>query len=54
MQDCSTNGFLDEEFAKSDEAYYEEVEKLERILVGTNKWPSPFEKSNDNLVEDEA
>ena len=51
---CSANGFLDDEFAKTDEAYYSEVEQLQRVLVGTNKWPSPFEKSNDNLVEDEA
>lgn len=51
---CSTTGFLEEEFSKSDAAYYHEVEKLERVLVGTNKFPSPFEESNDKLVEDEA
>jgi methylmalonyl-CoA mutase len=45
---CATDGFLEEEFARTDEAYYSEVEKLERVLVGTNKYPSPFEESNDN------
>lgn len=49
---CSSNGFLENEFAKSDQAYYDEVESLERVLVGTNKFPSPFEESNDK-VEDE-
>ena len=51
---CSTSGFLDEAFAKSDSAYYDEVEKLERVLVGTNKFPSPYEESNDKVEEDEA
>ena len=51
---CSTSGFLDEKFAENDSAYYDEVEKLERVLVGTNKFPSPFEESNDKLEEDEA
>jgi methylmalonyl-CoA mutase len=51
---CSTSGFLDEAFGKSDSAYYDEVEKLERVLVGTNKFPSPYEESNDKVEEDEA
>jgi methylmalonyl-CoA mutase len=51
---CVADGFLEEEFAKSDEAYYKEVEELQRVLIGTNKFPSPFEKSNDKVEEDEA
>lgn len=51
---CLVNGFLDQEFAKADEAYYQEVENLDRVLVGTNRFPSPFQKSNDKLEEDEA
>lgn len=51
---CLMNGFLDEEFAKSDAAYYREVENLDRVLVGTNKFPSPFQESNDKVEEDEA
>ncbi len=41
---ASTTGFLAEEFAKTDAAYKAEVEKLERVLVGVNKYPSSFEK----------
>ena len=48
----ATDGFLEEAFATSDQAYYEEVENLERILVGTNKYPTPFEASNDKVEED--
>lgn len=48
---CSADGFLEDEFAKSDEAYYKEVEELQRVLIGTNKFPSPFEKSNDKVEE---
>jgi len=48
----AANGFLEDEFAKSDQAYYDEVERLERILVGTNKFPSPFEESNDKVEEE--
>lgn len=51
---CLMNGYLDEEFAKSDAAYYQEVENLDRVLVGTNKFPSPFQESNDKVEEDEA
>ncbi|MCF8464873.1 MAG: hypothetical protein K9G41_08530 [Flavobacteriales bacterium] len=50
---CASNGFLEEAFASSDQAYYDEVESLARVLVGTNKFPSPFEESNDK-VEDEG
>ncbi len=49
---CASDGFLEDEFSKTDQAYYDEVESLERVLVGTNKFPSPFEESNDK-VEDE-
>lgn len=49
---CAADGFLEDEFAKSDQAYYDEVERLERILVGTNKFPSPFEESNDKVEEE--
>lgn len=49
---CTADGFLEDEFAKSDQAYYDEVERLERILVGTNKFPSPFEESNDKVEEE--
>jgi methylmalonyl-CoA mutase len=49
---CSASGFLDEKFAENDAAYYDEVEKLERVLVGTNKFPSPYEQSNDKLEEE--
>jgi methylmalonyl-CoA mutase len=49
---CVADGFLEDEFAKSDQAYYDEVERLERILVGTNKFPSPFEESNDKVEEE--
>ena len=49
---CSSDGFLEDEFAKSDQAYYHEVESLERVLVGTNKFPSPFEESNDKAEEE--
>lgn len=41
---ASTTGFLAEEFTKTDAAYKAEVEKLERVLVGVNKYPSSFEK----------
>jgi len=41
---AATTGFLAEEFAKTDASYKAEVEKLERIRVGENKYPSPFEK----------
>jgi methylmalonyl-CoA mutase len=51
---CASDGFLEDAFSRSDEAYYAEVEKLERVLIGTNKYPSPFEKSNDKVEEDEA
>ena len=44
---CKGMGFLKEEFGKTDQAYQEEIEKLERVLVGTNKFPSPFEQSKD-------
>lgn len=47
----ATDGFLEEAFATLDQAYYDEVESLERILVGTNKYPTPFQESNDK-VED--
>lgn len=50
---CVASGFLEEEFAKTDQAYYQEVEELARVLVGTNKFPSPFPKSNDNAEEEE-
>jgi methylmalonyl-CoA mutase len=49
---CAAEGFLEDEFAKSDEAYYKEVEELQRVLIGTNKFPSPFEKSNDKVEEE--
>jgi len=49
---CASDGFLEDAFARSDEAYYAEVEKLERVLIGTNKYPSPFENSNDKDVDD--
>lgn len=49
---CSTNGFLEGEFAVSEQAYYDEVESLARVLVGTNKFPSPFEASNDKVEEE--
>ncbi|MCB9186336.1 MAG: hypothetical protein H6601_06265 [Flavobacteriales bacterium] len=49
---CASDGFLEDAFAKTDEAYYAEVEKLERVLIGTNKYPSPFENSNDKVNED--
>lgn len=49
---CSSSGFLEDEFSKSDQAYYDEVESLERVLVGTNKFPSPFEDSNDKAEEE--
>ena len=49
---CSSDGFLEDEFARSDQAYYDEVESLERVLVGTNKFPSPFEESNDKVEEE--
>lgn len=45
----ATDGFLEEVFASSDQAYYDEVESLERILVGTNKYPTPFQESNDKV-----
>ena len=51
---CSTTGFLEDEFSKSDALYYDEVDKLERVLVGTNRFPTPFEQSNDKLEDDEA
>ncbi|MBI1288097.1 MAG: hypothetical protein GC178_11045 [Flavobacteriales bacterium] len=50
---CAADGFLEDAFASSDEAYYSEVEKLERVLIGTNKYPSPFEKSNDKDVDED-
>lgn len=40
-------GYLKEEFSKTDAAYAAEIEKLERVLIGVNKYPSPFEASND-------
>lgn len=49
---CAADGFLEDAFARSDQAYYEEVESLERVLVGTNKFPSPFEESNDKVEEE--
>jgi len=49
---CAADGFLEDAFAESDQAYYEEVESLARVLVGTNKFPSPFEESNDKVEED--
>jgi methylmalonyl-CoA mutase len=49
---CISNGFLEDEFSKSDQAYYDEVDSLERVLVGTNKFPSPFEESNDKVEEE--
>lgn len=49
---CSSDGFLEEEFAKPDQAYYDEVENVERVLVGTNKFPSPFKESNDKVEEE--
>jgi len=49
---CVSNNFLEEEFAKTDEAYYSEVEKVERVLVGTNKYPSPYQESNDKVEEE--
>lgn len=51
---CASDGFLEDAFAASDQAYYDEVESLARVLVGTNKFPSPFEESNDKVEEDEA
>ncbi len=44
---CKAMGYLKEEFSKTDTAYAAEVEKLERVLIGVNKYPSPFEASND-------
>jgi methylmalonyl-CoA mutase len=41
------NGFLAETFEKTDAAYTAEVDKLERVVVGVNKYPTPFEGSND-------
>lgn len=49
---CSANGFLEDAFAASDQAYYDEVESLARVLVGTNRFPSPFEESNDKVEEE--
>jgi methylmalonyl-CoA mutase len=46
---CNNNGFLDDEFATVDAAYNAEIERLERIRVGTNQFPSPFEESNDKV-----
>ncbi len=46
---CKSNGFLTDEFAKTDSAYNDEIEKLERIRIGANKFPSPFEESNDKV-----
>jgi len=50
---CAANDFLEDEFSKSDQAYYDEVESLARVLVGTNKFPSPFEESNDKVEEED-
>ncbi|MDC0304071.1 methylmalonyl-CoA mutase family protein, partial [Flavobacteriales bacterium] len=50
--DCISNGFLEDEFSRSDQAYYDEVDSLERVLVGTNKFLSPFEESNDKAEEE--
>lgn len=41
---ANATGFLAEEFDRTDAAYSAEVENLDRILVGVNKYPSPFEK----------
>ena len=49
---CVSTGFLEDEFAQSDQAYYQEVEELARVLVGTNKFPSPFNESNDKVEEE--
>lgn len=49
---CIADGFLEDAFAQSDQAYYQEVEALERVLVGTNKFPSPFKESNDKVEEE--
>ncbi len=43
------NGFLAETFEKTDAAYTAEVDKLERVVVGVNKYPTPFEGSNDQV-----
>jgi methylmalonyl-CoA mutase N-terminal domain/subunit len=37
------NGFLAETFERTDAAYTAEVDKLERVVVGVNKYPTPFE-----------
>jgi len=39
---ANATGFLAEEFDRTDAAYSAEVENLDRILVGVNKYPSPF------------
>lgn len=39
---ADATGFLAEEFDGTDAAYSAEVENLDRILVGVNKYPSPF------------
>lgn len=49
---CAVDGFLEEAFSQADQTYYKEVESLERVLVGTNKFPSPFEDSNDKVEEE--
>jgi methylmalonyl-CoA mutase len=41
---ANATGFLAEEFDRTDAAYSAEVQNLDRILVGVNKYPSPFDK----------